>query len=257
MAYWQSKGLPRGGKKTQPNPYKWCKTTIQKILSQQEYCGDVINFKTCSKSFKNKTRFPNAPENWAIFKDVHEPIIARDDFEKVQTLISKTKRRAPKPKNGEKSIFCDLLFCGDCHGKLRHHTNTINKDIHYFVCSNNKVDYRGECPGRHYVRADAIEQVVMLELHRMAEFLESDEEAFAELLAQKTDKELLKEKKHDEEELQKAIVRNDTVSNEQWRDFFYLEIMTGLYSSYLSSLKITSISISGAVMTLMISILCS
>ncbi len=198
MAYWQSKGLPRGGKKTQPNPYKWCKTTIERILSQQEYCGDVINFKTCSK---------------AIFKDVHEPIIARNDFEKVQTLISKTKRRAPKPKNGEKSIFCDLLFCGDCHGKLRHHTNTINKDIHYFVCSNNKVDYRGECPGRHYVRADAIEQVVMLELRRMAEFLESDEEAFAELLAQKTDKELLREKKHDEEEFQKAIVRNETVSN--------------------------------------------
>ena len=39
------------------------------------------------------------------------------------------------------------------------------------------------------------------------------EEAFAELLAQKTDKELLKEKKHDEAELQKAIVRNDTVSH--------------------------------------------
>ena len=213
MAYWQSKGLPRGGKKTQPNPYKRCKTTIQKILSQQEYCGDVINFKTCSKSFKNKTRLPNAPENQAIFKDVHEPIIARDDFEKVQILISKTKRRAPKSKNGEKSIFCDLLFCGDCHGKLRHHTNTINKDIHYFVCANNKVDYRGECPGRHYVRADAVEQVVMLELRRMAEFLAADEEAFAELLAQKTDKELLKEKKHDEAELQKAIVRNDTVSH--------------------------------------------
>ena len=75
------------------------------------------------------------------------------------------------------------------------------------------MDYRGECPGRHYVRADAIEQVVMLELRRMAEFLESDEEAFAELLAQKTDKELLKKQKHDEEELQKAIVRNETVSN--------------------------------------------
>lgn len=213
MAYWQSKGLPRGGKKTQPNPYKWCKTTIQKILSQQEYCGDVINFKTCSKSFKNKTRLPNDPENWAIFKDVHEPIIARSDFEKVQTLIAKTKRRAPKPKNGEKSMFCDLLFCGDCHGKLRHHTNTINKDIHYFVCANNKVDYRGSCPGRHYVRADATEQVVMLELRRMAEFLTADEEAFAELLAQKTDKELLKEKKNDEAELQKAIARNDTVSH--------------------------------------------
>lgn len=212
MAYWQSKGLPRGGKKTQPNPYRWCKTTVQKILSQQEYCGDVINFKTYSKSFKNKRRYDNAPENWMIFKDVHEPIIAREDFEKVQARIAKTKRRAPKPHNGQKSIFADLLFCGDCHTKLRYHTNTINKDIHYFVCANNKVDYRGSCPGRHYVRADAIEQVVMLELRRMAEYLSDDEDAFAELLARKTDKELLKEQKHCEEELQKAMVRNETVS---------------------------------------------
>ena len=36
MAYWHSKRLNRGGKKTQTNPYKWCKTTIQKILSKQE-----------------------------------------------------------------------------------------------------------------------------------------------------------------------------------------------------------------------------
>ena len=193
MAYWQSKGLPRGGKKTQPNPYRWCKTTVQKILSQQEYCGDVINFKTYSKSFKNKRRYDNDPENWMIFKDVHEPVIAREDFEKVQARIARTKRRAPKPHNGQKSIFADQLFCGDCHTKLRYHTNTINKDIHYFVCANNKVDYRGSCPGRHYVRADAIEQVVMLELRRMAEYLSDDEDAFAELLARKTDKELLRE----------------------------------------------------------------
>ncbi len=212
MAYWQSKGLPRGGKKTQPNPYKWCKTTVQKILSQQEYCGDVINFKTYSKSFKNKTRLENPQENWAIFKNVHEAIIDREAFEQVQKLIAKTKRRAPKPSNAQKSIFCDLLYCGDCHKKLRHHTNTINKDIHYFVCSNNKVDYRGSCPGRHYIRADAVEQVVMLELRRMAEFLHDDEQAFADILAQKSGAELMKEQKRNAGELQKAIVRNDTVS---------------------------------------------
>lgn len=96
MAYWQSKGLNRGGKKTQTNPYKWCKTTVQKILSQQEYCGDIINFKTYSKSFKNKTRYENSKENWAVFKDVNEPIIDRETFETVQKFISKTKRRAPK-----------------------------------------------------------------------------------------------------------------------------------------------------------------
>ena len=212
MAYWQSKGLNRGGKKTQTNPYKWCKTTIQKILSQQEYCGDIINFKTYSKSFKNKTRYENSKENWAVFKDVNEPIIDRETFETVQKFISKTKRRAPKKENGERSIFNGLIYCGDCHSKMRYHTSTSNKEIHYFTCSDNKVDYRGKCPGRHYVRADALEEVVKLELRRLVEMLEIDESYFAQLLLRKNDEEREKDKKFLESELQKAIARNNTVS---------------------------------------------
>lgn len=212
MAYWQSKGLNRGGKKTQTNPYKWCKTTVQKILSQQEYCGDIINFKTYSKSFKNKTRYENSKENWAVFKNVNEPIINRETFETVQKFISKTKRRAPKKENGERSIFNGLIYCGDCHSKMRYHTSTSNKEIHYFTCSDNKVDYRGKCPGRHYVRADALEEVVKLELRRLVEMLEIDESYFAQLLLRKNDEEREKDKKFLESELQKAIAHNNTVS---------------------------------------------
>lgn len=212
MAYWRSKGLNRGGKKTQTNPYKWCKTTIQKILSQQEYCGDIINFKTYSKSFKNKTRYENSKENWAVFKNVNEPIIDRETFETVQKFISKTKRRAPKKENGKRSIFNGLIYCGDCHSKMRYHTSTSNKEIHYFTCSDNKVDYRGKCPGRHYVRADALEEVVKLELRRLVEMLEIDESYFAQLLLRKNDEEREKDKKFLESELQKAITRSNTVS---------------------------------------------
>lgn len=212
MAYWRSKGLNRGGKKTQTNPYKWCKTTIQKILSQQEYCGDIINFKTYSKSFKNKRRIENSKENWAVFKDVNEPIIDRETFETVQKFISKTKRRAPKKENGERSIFNGLIYCGDCHSKMRYHTSTSNKEIHYFTCSDNKVDYRGNCSGRHYVRADALEEVVKLELRRLVEMLEIDESYFAQLLLRKNDEEREKDKKFLESELQKAITRSNTVS---------------------------------------------
>ena len=212
MAYWRSKGLNRGGKKTQTNPYKWCKTTIQKILSQQEYCGDIINFKTYSKSFKNKRRIENSKENWAVFKDVNEPIIDRETFETVQKFISKTKRRTPKKENGERSIFNGLIYCGDCHSKMRYHTSTSNKEIHYFTCSDNKVDYRGNCPGRHYVRADALEEVVKLELRRLVEMLEIDESYFAQLILRKNDEEREKDKKFLESELQKAIARSGTVS---------------------------------------------
>lgn len=212
MAYWQSKGLDRGGKKTQANPYKWCKTTIAKILSQQEYCGDIINFKTYSKSFKNKARICNPEENWAIFKDRHEPIIDRETFEQVQKLTGKTKRRAPKDTN-KKSMFCDLVYCADCGSKLWFHTNTKNGSIQYFSCSNYKTDTRGTCETRHYVREDAIAQVVMMELQYMARLLDEHEDEFAEALEKKTNADSTREKKLIEAELQKAIVRNERVAS--------------------------------------------
>lgn len=212
MAYWQSKGLDRGGKKTQVNPYKWCKTTIAKILSQQEYCGDIINFKTYSKSFKNKARICNPEENWAIFKNRHEPIIDRETFEQVQKLTGKTKRRVPKNSN-KKSMFCDLVYCADCGSKLWFHTNTKNDSIQYFSCSNYKTDTRGTCETRHYVREDAIAQVVKMELQYMATLLDEHEDEFAEALEKKTNADSDKEKKLIEAELQKAIVRNERVAS--------------------------------------------
>lgn len=210
MAYWQSKGLGRGGKKTQPNPYKWCKTTISKMLAQQEYCGDVINFKTYSKSFKNKTRLSNAEDKWAIFKDKHEPIIDRATFEKVQELIGKTRRRQPKDENWERNMFCDLLYCADCGRKLWFNIKHDKTDIPFFMCGNYHGN-RGTCKSTHYLRADAIEQIVTMELHRMAEFLIDDEEAFANLLAEKTNKDMITQKKQLEDILQKSMARNEMV----------------------------------------------
>ena len=211
-AYWQSKGIGRGGKKVQPNPYKWKCSTISGILQRQEYCGDIINFKTTSRSFKNRRRIDNAPEDRVIFKDVHEPILSREDFEIVQKLAGNVKRRPPKPENGDKNIFCDLLYCADCGKKLWYHTNTNNSNIHYFSCSNYVKDYRGTCPTRHYIRVEGVEQVVIRELARLAAYLEEDEEAFVELLAKKSEKDAQMERKLLQNELQSSIARNEAVA---------------------------------------------
>ena len=194
MAYWQSKGLGRGGKKTQPNPYKWCKTTIAKMLAQQEYCGDVINFKTYSKNFRNKTRIPNPKENWAIFKDVHKPIIDRETFERVQELTKSTKRRKPKDESMKKSIFSNLLYCGDCGHKLWFNFNQKNPSIRFYSCSN-YVGSRGTCELTHYIREDSLEQVVKMELFKLASYLDHDEIAFAELLEDKSNNDAMAERK--------------------------------------------------------------
>ena len=213
MAYWHSKGLNRGGKQMPADPYRWSKTTVRKILTQQEYCGDVINFKTYSKNFKNKKRLMNAEENWRIFKDVHEPIIEREVFELVQENLLKVKRRAPKPENANKHIFSGLIRCGDCGSNMRYHTNTTNKEIHYFSCGNYIKDTRGDCPTRHYVRSDALEQIVLLELRHLADFLKYDEERLAEILERKSNKDLFEETRYLEGELQKTLTRQQKVAN--------------------------------------------
>ena len=83
-AYWLTKGIKRPGKGKQQPPTKWNSSTITKILSLQEYCGDILNFKTYSKSYKNKKRIDNDRENWVVFQDVHEAIIERAVYEQVQ-----------------------------------------------------------------------------------------------------------------------------------------------------------------------------
>ena len=207
QAYWQSKGMSRGGKKTQPNPYKWCKTTIAKMLEQQEYCGDIINFKSYSKSFRNKTRVENPKENWAIFKDVHEPIIDRETWERVQELTKNSKRRKPKNENVKKSIFTNLLYCGDCGHKLWFNINKQNPCIRFYSCSNYK-GLRGTCESTHYVREDSLEQVVKMELFKLATYLDHDEDAFAELLEHKSNKDSMAERKAAESALATATARS-------------------------------------------------
>ena len=213
LAYWDSKGMKRGGKKVQKDPCKWSKCTIQKVLAQQEYCGDVINFKTYSKSFKNKTRMDNPRENWVIFRNVHEPIIEREIFEQVQKLTENTKRRQPKRKNGPKNIFSDMLYCADCGKKLWYHTNTVNTEIHFFSCSNYKKDTRGTCTSRHYIRADAVEQVVMLELKKLAAFLKEDENAFIDLLTEKSNRDVIFETQRLQRVIRRATERCESISN--------------------------------------------
>ena len=90
--------------------------------------------------------------------------------------------------------------------------NTVNKDIHYFSCSNYIKDYRGTCQTRHYIRADAIEQVAMCELARLAMYLEKDEESFVELLTKKSENDARLETKLIQDELQRSVSRNDTVA---------------------------------------------
>ena len=205
-AYWLTKGIKRPGKGKQQPPTKWNSSTIAKILSLQEYCGDILNFKTYSKSYKNKKRIDNDRENWVVFQDVHEAIIERAVYEQVQQKRGKIRKR--RTNNGEHNMFSGLLVCADCGSNLHFHFNQGNPEIKYFNCSNYKGN-RGTCTSTHYVRVDFLEEVVLGEIRRLTKFASLYEDEFVKAVighsqqAEQTDRKLKKK------ELQTLLARDE------------------------------------------------
>lgn len=206
IAYWREKGVNRPGKSKLCGPYMWNSSTITHILSLQEYCGDILNFKTYSKSYKNKKRLANDRENWVIFQDVHEPIIERAVFEQVQQKRGKIRKR--RTHEGERNMFSGLLVCADCGHNLHFHFNQGNPDIKYFNCSNYKGN-RGTCTSTHYVRVDFLEQVVLGEIRRLTKFASQFEDEFVKAVIGHSQQAEATDRKLKEKELKALQARDE------------------------------------------------
>ena len=205
-AYWLTKGIKHPGKGKQQPPTKWNSSTITKILSLQEYCGDILNFKTYSKSYKNKKRIDNDRENWVVFQDVHEAIIERAVYEQVQQKRGKIRKR--RTNNGEHNMFSGLLVCADCGSNLHFHFNQGNPEIKYFNCSNYKGN-RGTCTSTHYVRVDFLEEVVLGEIRRLTKFASLYEDEFVKAVIGHSQQAEQTGRKLKEKELKTLLARDD------------------------------------------------
>ena len=205
-AYWLTKGIKRPGKGKQQPPTKWNSSTITKILSLQEYCGDILNFKTYSKSYKNKKRIDNDRENWVVFQDVHEAIIERAVYEQVQQKRGKIRKR--RTNNGEHNMFSGLLVCADCGSNLHFHFNQGNPEIKYFNCSNYKGN-RGTCTSTHYVRVDFLEEVVLGEIRRLTKFASLYENEFVKAVIGHSQQAEQTDRKLKEKELKTLLARDE------------------------------------------------
>ena len=204
--YWLTKGIKRPGKGKQQPPTKWNSSTITKILSLQEYCGDILNFKTCSKSYKNKKRIDNDRENWVVFQNVHEAIIERAVYEQVQQKRGKIRKR--RTNNGEHNMFSGLLVCADCGSNLHFHFNQGNPEIKYFNCSNYKGN-RGTCTSTHYVRVDFLEEVVLGEIRRLTKFASLYEDEFVKAVIGHSQQAEQTDRKLKEKELRTLLARDE------------------------------------------------
>ena len=112
--------LQRKGYKTRKDFTKWYGTTINGIIKNEKYCGDLLLQKSFTPDFLTHKRVMNdGLMHQYYIKDNHEPIISREMWEKAQVILERNANRfrgAIKDKRKYLSRYplSGLILCGEC-----------------------------------------------------------------------------------------------------------------------------------------------
>lgn len=55
-------------------------------MERLEYCGHTVNFRSTTRSFKDKAKIHRPKEEWKVFENTHKAIIDDETWELVQEL---------------------------------------------------------------------------------------------------------------------------------------------------------------------------
>ena len=109
------------------------------MLKNEVYIGNTIQNKKSVISYKVKKIRIVEKENQIRVDNTHEPIIDKDTFEKVQTIIEK---RGTNTKLKYDYLLRGLLYCHHCKRKLqivlKNNSKTNAKNHPYITCSDYK-----------------------------------------------------------------------------------------------------------------------
>ena len=127
----EQEGVSAAGLPSQANPGKVNKSLIHKIVNSIIYTGDFV---------------------WdgKAYTGIHEPIISKQQFEKVRQLLSGNGRCPSRPAKHH-FLFQGLVACGHCG--CAYVAELKKQKYVYYHCTGNK----GKCPGR-YVREEELEK---------------------------------------------------------------------------------------------------
>lgn len=203
-AYAFQKGYRKPSKKVTRGESFWDTPIVRQILQNRSYVGDVINFKTYSKSYKLKARLENPEENWEIHENAHEPVIERPAWETVQKTFGKTKYR--KPKHVEKHMLAGFLKCSDCGANLNYKYTHDNPDNHYFSCRNKRAN-NGLCAKTHHIRVDTITEIITRQLSDILRFASMFEDEFVKIVVDEHYKLIQMQQRKNQTALQAALMR--------------------------------------------------
>ncbi len=155
-AYRKLKGLPYSPAIS--DAPMWGNKIITDILRNPIYTGDLVQGRRRVKSYKVHQIEAVPEEEWVRVPDTHEAIITHETFDRVQELLKRDTRTAPKKR--ELHLFSGFLRCADC-GKAVTRSQS-GKNV-YYSCSTYKKRSRTACT-MHSIKHNRLEAAELTDL---------------------------------------------------------------------------------------------
>lgn len=136
----------------------WTYSTVNKMLKNQMYIGDLVQGKTCRRLVKGKANYL-PEEDWIIVRDSHPAIIDEILWNRVQKTLQRDTRNINF--NSNISIFAGFLRCADCGRAM---AKNISSGRTHYVCATYKNYGKGKCTS-HRINQAELEKIILHDLN--------------------------------------------------------------------------------------------
>ena len=141
----------------------WSFSTIKTILTNQLYTGDLVQNRRRKINYKVKNIVKNNKDEWIIVENTHDSIINKNDFKKVQEILT-TKSNFRQNENS--NLLSGIINCYDC--KRRIVFQKVNNK-YYTMCNTYRKKSREKQCTSHSCNYDLIEQKVIMYIKKLLE----------------------------------------------------------------------------------------
>ncbi|MBR3122403.1 recombinase family protein [Candidatus Saccharibacteria bacterium] len=137
-----------GAKRKDAPKRLWRDNTVQVIIENEKYTGNVLLQKSYTTDFRTKDRKKNSGELTQYYiAEEHPAIISVETFEKASEEMARRKA-LPKPRHDYDipNLFLGILFCGNCGSRYQRRLHQKNGKYRYsYNCSHSINTFDNHC----------------------------------------------------------------------------------------------------------------
>ena len=185
----------------------WCDKTVRRILRDEMYTGTMVQGKNKKINYKSKAIRSCVPDEWIRVEGTHEPIISKDDFDRVQKMLNTGVKGTVQ--SGNIDLFAGLLKCAGCgHALIKKTNHNSDKTYVYYRCSTH-CKCKTACAA-HTIRYERLYYCVLYCIRQMVDAAVNADEVIHRMEKNRVkdlDEGLNKQLDKQEQELEKVLQR--------------------------------------------------